>query len=259
MRCTQALEEVEARVRTFAEGCDALEGLQLLSEDSDGWAGLAASAADELQDQYPRKPMLFFGTRVAAPSPTTALTQALAAARWGGAASLRVPLQAPAAAPRLIYDARKPYHAAALMAAAIDTCTLPFRTLPAAQGQRQRSCSMHDMCEALSAPAATIATVGARLPAVSVAVQTGAAVDSRLSARERRLKGLPSAEEPHASADLLQAGLSWFSHGFDPLKGALATPAGAAVHVLLSCQRAAVRQRRIAHAGSSTIHSVFRV
>ena len=216
----QALEEIEGRVRTFAEGCDSLEGFQLLSEDSDGWAGLAASAADDLQDAYPRKPLLLFGTRAAAPSATAALTQALAAARWGGAGGLRVPLQAPARIPRLIYDARKSYHATALMAAAIDTCTLPFRALPGAQGGDQQSCSMRDMCEALSAPAANMAAVGVRMPAVSVAAQGGAAVDARLSTRERRLKGLPSAGEAHATAALLQDGLSWFAQGFDPLKGA---------------------------------------
>ena len=60
------------------------------------------------------------------------LTAALAAAHLSQSCSLCVPLDTPRKAPRLVYDANKPFHASALMAAAIDTCTLPYRIHPSA-------------------------------------------------------------------------------------------------------------------------------
>jgi hypothetical protein len=213
----QALEEVEERARLFAEECDSLEGFQLLCNDSDHWSGFSASTADILHDEYPKKPLLLFATRSPNLQSHAALTQAVAMARWGPSCTLRVPLFAPCPQSALCYDPTNRFHASAVMAAAIDTCTLPFRILPASSAQP--SLSLASLCETLRLPAANVAAVGTIFPASSIEFQDTSQADARLSARERRLKSLPQGVEAHVPADLVQEDLTWLTTGWNPLNG----------------------------------------
>jgi hypothetical protein len=236
----QAEEAIEERLRFFAEECDALEGFEIFCDDGNHWAGLAAMTADHMHDEYPKNPLIMFGTRqpdapaARGASTTTALTRALASARWGSSCSLRVPMQSVVSGPCLLYDSARPFHAAAIMAAAIDTCTVPFRLHPCPSrspqvpGTRepaigppsQGACSMSDMCSSLSQPAANIAALGMVHPAVSIAFPAAEEGDSRLSARKRRLRGLPPVGKAQIPADLVRKGLQWFSHSWEPLDSA---------------------------------------
>ena len=226
----QVQEGLEDRLHVFAEECDSLEGFQILCDDSTAWSGVSAAAADMLRDEYPKNASLLFATRQDSSEPpdtVRALTRALASARWGAACSLRVPMQPPRrAGPHLLYDAANAFHTSAVMASAIDTCTLPFRLHPTAGAPgcpgppSVGTCSMADLCNSLAFPAANIAAVGAIVPAVSVAYVSAAEQDVRLSARERRLQGLPALDQIQAPAGLVADGLRWFTDGWDPKEGA---------------------------------------
>jgi hypothetical protein len=211
--------EVEERTRLFAEECDNLEGFQLLCNDADHWAGISASAADIFWDEYPKKPLLLFATRSPDLNAEASLTQAIAMARWGSSCSLRVPVCVPSPHKPLVYSTTNAFHVSAVMAAAIDTCTLPFRILP--EASKLPSCSLSTLCELLRLPAANVAAVGTILPAPSIEFQDAMVADPRLSARERRLQNLSQVSEPCVPAALVQQGLLWLTPGLDPLAGVL--------------------------------------
>lgn len=68
---------------------------------------------------------------------------------------------------------------------------------------------------------ANIAATGMVLPAVSVEFPPAVEADTRLSARERRLRGLPVEPQPTVPAELVSGGLQWaLGDASDPLDSA---------------------------------------
>ena len=55
-------DQMEDRVRWYAEECDVLGGFQLVSDNHDGFGGLSAKIAELLADEYHTKPVLSFPT-----------------------------------------------------------------------------------------------------------------------------------------------------------------------------------------------------
>jgi Tubulin domain len=241
----QVQVEIEDQLRWFAEECDCLEGFQLLADDSDHWAGVSCTAADVIRDEYSKNALLLFGTQDPSAAASAAdqkgsdevvlgLTRAIATARWAQSCSLRVPMHSGKRGPRLLYDAARPFHASAAMAAAIDTATLPYRLHPTAPASdrvppgtpgppSQGACSMVDICSSLSFPGANMAALGTIMPTVSVPCASAPQADTRMSARERRLRGLSAADAAKAPAELVTGGLQWFATGWNPLEGAHGT------------------------------------
>jgi hypothetical protein len=90
----------------------------------------------------------------------------------------------------------------------------------------QNPLSMAAFCTTLSQPAAPLATIAAVVPSCSVPLPPRPEVaDLRLSARERRLRGIPVEVAEGTPASLVRQGLRWFSGDpksdpkSDPLSG----------------------------------------
>jgi len=56
-------EDATDRFRHFAEACDAMQGIQVLSEEDSLFGGVCARYMEELRDEYPKTPIMSFGLR----------------------------------------------------------------------------------------------------------------------------------------------------------------------------------------------------
>eukprot|EP00249_Psilotum_nudum_P011144 c22988_g1_i2 orf=453-1829(+) len=56
-------EETQERLRFFTEECDHLQGLQVLVDDSTGFAGIGADFLESLADEYGHTPVLLYAVR----------------------------------------------------------------------------------------------------------------------------------------------------------------------------------------------------
>lgn len=239
----QTQEEVEEALRRLAEESDVLDGLQLMCDPNSAWGGMAAMCTTTLADDYSNQTRLLYSVRppeqpadnpAGTPGPkqiTDSLSAALATAQWSKDCSLVLPMHAPSAPLKgLLYSPDREYHSSALLAASLDTATLPFRLAPLAAGAgtarmdaardgASQGCgvpsagetSLGAWCAALTQPAANFACMGIRLPAHSTGPEVPSEADTRLSAREKRLRGITS--EPQASADLVSEELVWLLNG----------------------------------------------
>ncbi|XP_073466486.1 protein misato homolog 1-like isoform X2 [Aquarana catesbeiana] len=86
-------EEVEDRLRFFSEECDYLQGFHILCDTHSGFSGAGSKMAELIHDEYPGRGILSFGT-----SPVLSEHRA----GWR-------------------------YHSSAVLAAALDTLTAPYR------------------------------------------------------------------------------------------------------------------------------------
>lgn len=59
----QSRDEVADRIRFFAEGCDTLQGFNVMADDLGGWGHVTAELLGELRDDYPSSPVLLWATR----------------------------------------------------------------------------------------------------------------------------------------------------------------------------------------------------
>uniref|UniRef100_A0A8C3L4E7 Misato mitochondrial distribution and morphology regulator 1 n=1 Tax=Chrysolophus pictus TaxID=9089 RepID=A0A8C3L4E7_CHRPC len=138
------MEEVEDRLHFYVEECDYLQGFQVLCDLHDGFSGVGAKVTELLHDEYSRKGILTWGL-----TPVThnmgdpqknfyrVLNTALGIVHLSAHSSLFCPLslssslgikpQPPITFPYLNYDASLNYHSSAVLAAALDTLTVPYR------------------------------------------------------------------------------------------------------------------------------------
>ncbi|EGD73510.1 hypothetical protein PTSG_05214 [Salpingoeca rosetta] len=156
----QFMETFEDRVRAYMEECDTPYGFQIVADADTAFAGIAAGAIQHLRDEYGRKGIMCYaahspghslGYDAATAHPEldeehqAAKTAAHAQHRLRSAAYLMyecmqygatyIPLSthdawrdgSPRAFLRLDVDYSSRYHTSAIMAAAIDTATLPYR------------------------------------------------------------------------------------------------------------------------------------
>ncbi|XP_037080389.1 protein misato homolog 1-like isoform X2 [Pollicipes pollicipes] len=169
-------DDFEDRLRAYAEECDHLVGFHVLADECDGFGGVSAGALAHLSDEYPGRSALVAPLQ---PPPAGALSlpqavhQAVntvltldAAARH---ASLCTPLSvqaewtAPLVAPsyrrmeNFEYKPELPYHSGAVLAAALDTITLPWR-------RKRDPVPLYEVTSSLSYGGRTVAGVASSLP-----------------------------------------------------------------------------------------------
>jgi Misato Segment II tubulin-like domain/Tubulin domain len=133
-------------LRRQLEECDAVQGVQCLVDFQGGWAALAADMLTETRDECRSCPLLCFPLLLAATArtettaggasrtdPATAVNSALALHALSETASLLTLLseaaaaQAGAGSPHVALHSSSAYHTAAVLAAALDTATSPYR------------------------------------------------------------------------------------------------------------------------------------
>ncbi|XP_075301323.1 protein misato homolog 1 isoform X2 [Opisthocomus hoazin] len=137
-------EEVEDRLRFYAEECDQLQGFQVLCDLHNGFSGVGAKVTELLYDEYAGKGILTWGltpvTSNVGDSPKNLyrlMNTALGIVHLSRHSSLFCPLslsgtlglkpQAPVTFPYITCDASLNYHSSAILAAALDTLTAPYR------------------------------------------------------------------------------------------------------------------------------------
>ncbi|XP_041253141.1 protein misato homolog 1 isoform X2 [Onychostruthus taczanowskii] len=138
------VEELEDRLHFFVEECDYLQGFQVLCDIHNGFSGVGAKVTELLHDEYSRKGILTWGLTPAlsaAGDPQRSLYRvmntALGIAHLSRHSSLFCPLslsgslgirpEPPVTFPYIKYNASLNYHSSAVLAAALDTLTAPYR------------------------------------------------------------------------------------------------------------------------------------
>ncbi|GFN80506.1 misato-like protein 1 [Plakobranchus ocellatus] len=137
-------DQVEDRVRFFTEECDHLQGFQIFLDCHDGFGGVGASVLSYLTDEYSSKSRFTFAvTPTNLPDKTAKdrscriINSALSVHSGCELSSLYLPLSLSSTLwksvgdhvtmPYLEYKADLNYHTSAVLAASIDTLTLPYR------------------------------------------------------------------------------------------------------------------------------------
>ncbi|KAF6256570.1 hypothetical protein COO60DRAFT_96392 [Scenedesmus sp. NREL 46B-D3] len=132
------------------------------------------------------------------------LSQCMSVAEVAQLASLYVPLAAPASTA----GRRSSFQTAALLAAAIDTATLPLRCngFHTAAGPALGSTDLHSLCHLLAGPAANLAALSLQLPPGQLPVTS--AVSAQLGSSSGALLSLSSSSSSSSSSSyLLTAGV----------------------------------------------------
>ncbi|XP_065515993.1 protein misato homolog 1 isoform X1 [Lathamus discolor] len=168
------MEEVEDRLHYFTEECDSLQGFQVLCDLHNGFSGVGAKVTELLCDEYPGKGILSWGLTPALSSVADCqrsayrlMNTALGVVHLSAHSSLFCPLslsgslglkpQPPVTFPYLSYDASLSYHSSAILAAALDTLTVPYR-LSSSQG------SILHLAETLNFSGRKVAAAWASVP-----------------------------------------------------------------------------------------------
>ena len=131
-------------LRPWAEECDHMQGIQVVTGADDAWAGFASKYMERLRDEYGKMGLWVWGIGEEQGKDLRAkqASRAINAARMVGEvstnASIYVPMSLPA---RPVPDYLRPdrgsqWHTSALLSAAFETMTLPSRLRP--DGQRPR-------------------------------------------------------------------------------------------------------------------------
>ncbi|KFW80392.1 Protein misato 1, partial [Manacus vitellinus] len=138
------VEELEDRLHFFVEECDYLQGFQVLCDLHNGFSGVGAKVTELLHDEYSGKGILSWGLTPATSDvgdPQSSfyrlLNTALGIVHLSQHSSLFCPLslsgslgirpRPPVTFPYIKYDASLNYHSSAILAAALDTLTVPYR------------------------------------------------------------------------------------------------------------------------------------
>ena len=139
-------DEIEDRIRYFAEEADAVQGFQLVMDDYSGFGGLGHKLSELLADDYPSKALLvfptapsfydefsvtanssrFLNTILSLQSQTSCHEQSLVTPMSLNKDSFVLPGQN-RTLKRVNYDPKLAYHSSGILAAALDTMSLPFR------------------------------------------------------------------------------------------------------------------------------------
>ncbi|XP_053330545.1 protein misato homolog 1 [Spea bombifrons] len=174
LRDSRYVAEIEDRLHFFTEECDYLQGFQILCDLHNGFSGVGARMVELLQDEYPGRGLLTWGT-CPVDSGDTDLRKGLfrlmntimGIVQMAGHSSLFCPLTLnsnlgrrpgpPASFPHLLYDTRLQYHSSAVLALALDTVTAPYR-LPSSH------LSMAGLAENLNFCGRKVSSVSVSLP-----------------------------------------------------------------------------------------------
>ncbi|XP_068778453.1 protein misato homolog 1 isoform X4 [Struthio camelus] len=154
------LEELEDRLHFFVEECDYLQGFQVLCDLHNGFSGVGAKVTELLHDEYCGRGILTWGltpvmhkTGQREKDFYRLMNTALGIVHLSSQSSLFCPLslsgslgiksEPPITFPYINYDASLNYHSSAILAAVLDTLTVPYR-LSTSQ------CSMMHLAEMLN-------------------------------------------------------------------------------------------------------------
>lgn len=173
-------EDVQDRIRFFAEEADAVQGFHLTTDATDGFAGLGTAVAEHLSDEYGNKCTVAFPVSSSSPTAraaagagsanatrllnTALCVRGLVGADAAAVTPLGLALDAafPIAGrhrqlPGLRYDPCSDYHSSAVLAAGLDTATLAWRTSAAAA-------RIGELAAALGAGGRRVAALAVELP-----------------------------------------------------------------------------------------------
>ncbi|XP_076465690.1 protein misato homolog 1-like [Babylonia areolata] len=193
--CDDAWDEWEDRVRFFTEDCDLMQGFHLLFDGHNSFGGAASKVLSYLKDEFPGKPVLSVPlTPAVVPDQTVLqratriLNSALCLGNCGPSSSLYLPLSlasslwknlgAPRTFPHLLYNCDLAYHTSAVLAASLDTMTLPFR-------QETNPVSLSDITSALTYLGRKVTSLNTSVPFPMLEEET--LVDTLMSEREKHL------------------------------------------------------------------------
>ncbi|XP_053559150.1 protein misato homolog 1 [Bombina bombina] len=137
------LDEIEDDLHFFTEECDYLQGFQILCDLHSGFSGVGAKVAELLHDEFPRRGIMSWGTlpvnseRDQNKDMYRLMNCILGLVRISSQSSLFCPMSLnsslgrkhgpPIVLPHLSYNAEAYYQSSALLAATLDTLTLPYR------------------------------------------------------------------------------------------------------------------------------------
>ncbi|KAM0349289.1 hypothetical protein ACHAPU_003698 [Fusarium lateritium] len=178
--------------RPFAEECDRMQGIQVFTTIDDAWGGFASSYLESLRDDFPKTTIWTWGLQ----SPLLDIPRAKRQLRLANTAhsieqlctqsSMLVPMALPEEdlSAGVSMDRRSPWHTSALMAAAIETATLPSRL---AQGSSVQHSSLDILAESLN--------VNGNQPLASIHMSLASARDA--------------SDDSRVNVDFFQVGRSW--------------------------------------------------
>nr|XP_047905127.1 protein misato homolog 1 isoform X2 [Anser cygnoides] len=138
------VEELEDRLHFYVEECDYLQGFQVLCDLHSGFSGVGAKVTELLYDEYSGKGILTWGLTPVMHNMGDSqknfyrlMNTALGIVHLSSHSSLFCPMslngslglkpQPPITFPYINYDASLNYHSSAILAAALDTLTVPYR------------------------------------------------------------------------------------------------------------------------------------
>ncbi|KAF5673085.1 DML1-like protein [Fusarium heterosporum] len=178
--------------RPFAEECDRMQGIQVFTTIDDAWGGFASSYLESLRDDFPKTTIWTWGLQ----SPLLDIPRAKRQLRLANTAhsigqlctqsSMLVPMALPEGdlSAGVSMDRRSPWHTSALMAAAIETATLPSRLV---QGLSVEHSSLDILAESLN--------VNGNQPLASIHMSLASTRDA--------------SEDSRVNMDFFQVGRSW--------------------------------------------------
>lgn len=164
-------EEFTDNIRSYVEECDCLQGFQILSDATDGFAGLCSSALQYIKDEYPSKACLVFPVIPPRTSDSNFrlrnINTALLIASLSEMADMFSPLSLSADCwnqtesyrefPHLAYNPSLPYHSSAVLSTLLDSVSLSYRLRPT--GLR-----LNDLCSLLTPVGRKAATASLSFP-----------------------------------------------------------------------------------------------
>ncbi|XP_014468077.1 PREDICTED: protein misato isoform X2 [Dinoponera quadriceps] len=169
----QFSDDFSDRIRSYVEECDLMQGFHVLADSTDGFAGLGASCIQHLRDEYGKSILTFpcVDFNNADPSASDLIKVVNTALCWrhiGEHSSLYSPLSCGqigwpfAADPRkfdsVTYKPELKYHSSAILATALDTLTLRYRT------KKYPNVSLSDLCADLNKLGRRAAATSLSLP-----------------------------------------------------------------------------------------------
>ncbi|CAO3655803.1 unnamed protein product [Mucor hiemalis] len=132
----------EDNFRFFVEECDSLQGFQIFTDVDDGFGGFTEGLLNNIRDEFLKTPIMTYGLsdshaqyRTDRHKQKIILNRALGITRLAELSSIFVPIYTPTKAavdkaglsPYLNFNEYSRYHTSAMIAAAIETNTLPYR------------------------------------------------------------------------------------------------------------------------------------
>ncbi|XP_031567453.1 protein misato homolog 1-like [Actinia tenebrosa] len=196
---TDFRDEFENSLHFFVEECDQLQGFQILTDIHNGFAGLSSQVIQDLADEYSPKSIITFGLLPATlPGSTNMkaahrlLNIALSFDQLSSNSSMLTPLSLaqqgwlqtgnPSVFPYLTYKDYLSYHTSAILAATIDTLSLPYRL------SSPLKCHMDDITKCLTFGGRKLTSASTSFPLpIGYDHQLGALLDSAFYSKDSKL------------------------------------------------------------------------